>query len=62
MLAVAAWLDDGLDAVLAAAPPDGSMVIAHFGSAEGANGVVGAGRLVDAVRKRTPHILKEHHR
>src|SRR5262245_18912454 len=53
MLAVADWLDAGLDSMLEAAPSIGSIVIADFGSAEGANAVAGTGRLIDAVRKRT---------
>jgi gibberellin A4 carboxyl methyltransferase len=53
MLAVTDWFDDALAATLNAAADAAAITIADFGSAEGANAMAGADRLVRAIRRRS---------
>jgi gibberellin A4 carboxyl methyltransferase len=51
MLAVADWFDEAVAGLAATAT--GALTLADYGSAEGANAVAGAGRLVQALRGHT---------
>jgi hypothetical protein len=53
MLAVTDWFDEALPGTLHAAVGTPAITIADFGSAEGANAVAGADRLVRAIRRHT---------
>jgi hypothetical protein len=53
MLAVTDWLEEALAATVEVAAAAPAITIADFGSAEGANAVAGADRLVQAIRRHT---------